>query len=191
VPLGNRVIDRALRFVRSMKEGGLDPGRIAINVAAAQLKLDDFADALAVQLAAHGLTPGEIEVEVTETVLLDRSAQQIGRTLGRLHEIGVAISLDDFGTGYASLAHLKRFQVDRLKIDRSFVADIGLDDHRGVIPRTIVSLAHSLGMDVVAEGIENEQQLAILKSYGCDIGQGYLFARPMPPEQAAGYLRGS
>ncbi len=130
-------------------------------------------------------------MEVTETVLLDRSAQQIGRTLGRLHEIGVAISLDDFGTGYASLAHLKRFQVDRLKIDRSFVADIGLDDHRGVIPRTIVSLAHSLGMDVVAEGIENEQQLAILKSYGCDIGQGYLFARPMPPEQAAGYLRGS
>jgi two-component system CheB/CheR fusion protein len=191
VPLGNRVIDRALRFARSMKERGLDPGRIAINVAAAQLKLDDFADALAVQLAAHGLTPAEIEVEVTETVLLDRSAQQIGRTLGRLHEIGVAISLDDFGTGYASLAHLKRFQVDRLKIDRSFVADIGLDDHRGVIPRTIVSLAHSLGMDVVAEGIENEQQLAILKSYGCDIGQGYLFARPMPPEQAAGYLRGN
>ncbi len=190
VPLGNRVIDQALLFVRSMKAQGLDPGRMAINVAAAQLKLDDFADALAAQLAAHGLTAAEIEVEVTETVLLDRSAQQIGRTLARLHAMGVAISLDDFGTGYASLAHLKRFQVDRLKIDRSFVADIGIDDHRGVIPRTIVSLAHSLGMDVVAEGIETERQLEILKSYDCDIGQGYFFARPMPPEQAEAYLRG-
>ncbi len=189
VPLGNRVIDKALGFVRAMKDRGLSPGRIAINVAAAQLKLDDFAEGLAVQLGAYGLTATEIEVEVTETVLLDRSAQQIGRTLGRLHELGVAISLDDFGTGYASLAHLKRFQVDRLKIDRSFVADIGMDDHRGVIPRTIVSLAHSLGMDVVAEGIENERQLDILKSYGCDIGQGYLFARPMPPDQAEAYLR--
>jgi len=189
VPLGNRVIEQALRFVRSAKDQGLAPGRVAINVAAAQLKLDDFADGLAVQLAAHGLTTAEVEVEVTETVLLDRSAQQIGRTLGRLHELGVAISLDDFGTGYASLAHLKRFQVDRLKIDRSFVADIGMDDHRGVIPRTIVSLAHSLGMDVVAEGIENERQLDILRSYGCDIGQGYLFARPMPPDRAEAYLR--
>ncbi len=190
VALGNRVIDQALGFVAAMKRRGLLPGRMAVNVSAAQLKLDDFAEALAGQLAVHGLAAPEIEVEVTETVLLDRSAQQIGRTLGRLHELGVAISLDDFGTGYASLAHLKRFQVDRLKIDRSFVADIGLDDQRGVIPRTIVSLAHSLGMDVVAEGIESERQLEILRSYDCDIGQGYLFARPMPADHAEAYLRG-
>lgn len=190
VPLGTCVLEHTLTFIRAMKDRGLEPGRIAINVAAAQLKLDDFADFLMAALARHGLARGDIEVEVTETVLLDRSAVQIGRTLSRLHELGITIALDDFGTGYASLAHLKRFRVDRLKIDRSFVSDIGMDAHRSVIPRTIVSLAHSLGMDVVAEGIETACQRDFLASCGCDIGQGYLLARPMLPDEAETYLRG-
>lgn len=189
VPLGTRILERTLSFIRTMKERGLEPGRVAINVAAAQLKLDDFADVLAAALTRHGLAPADIEVEVTETVLLDRSAVQIGRTLSRLHDLGITIALDDFGTGYASLAHLKRFHVDRLKIDRSFVSDIGVDAHRSAIPRTIVTLAHSLGMDVVAEGIETACQRDVLASCGCDIGQGYLLARPMLPEEAEAYLR--
>jgi two-component system CheB/CheR fusion protein len=189
IALGSLVLERAFAFLADLPARGLDPGRVAINISAAQLKLDDFADTLASLIAVHGLRPSQIEVEVTETMLLDRSGEQIARTLSRLHELGIAISLDDFGTGYASLAHLKRFHVDRLKIDRSFVADLGADDDRAVIPRTIISLAHSLGMDVVAEGIETEEQLRFLKACHCDVGQGYLRARPMPPACAEAYLR--
>ncbi len=189
IALGQLVLERAFAFLKDLQARGLEPGRVAVNISAAQLKLDDFAGTLASLIAAHGLRPSQIEIEVTETMLLDRSGEQIARNLSRLHEMGIAISLDDFGTGYASLAHLKRFHVDRLKIDRSFVADIGADDDRAVIPRTIISLAHSLGMDVVAEGIETEEQLRFLQACHCDVGQGYLRARPMPPGCAETYLR--
>lgn len=188
VPLGTQVLEMALDFQRTMKRLGLSPGRMAVNVAAAQLKLDDFPDMVAFLLAKFSLLPEDLEIEVTETALLDRSANQIARTLERLHGFGIAIALDDFGTGYASLAHLKRFKVDRLKIDRSFVSDISMDDQHGVIARTIVSLAHSLAMDVVAEGVETQLQCDILRSYGCDVAQGFLFARPMAAEQAEHYL---
>ncbi|KAF0132539.1 MAG: Diguanylate cyclase [Xanthobacteraceae bacterium] len=189
IPLGNRVIELSLAFQASLRASGLRSGRMAINVSAAQLKLDDFVETLASQLSRFGLRPADIEIEITETVLLDRSIHQIVRTIEKLDRLGVTIALDDFGTGYASLSHLKQFKVDRLKIDRSFVADIRPEDGRGVIARTIVSLAHSLGMDVVGEGIETQFQSEALRAIGCDIGQGYLLSPPLVPDDTERYFQ--
>lgn len=189
VPLGHAVTDKALAAFADLRSRGLAPGHVAINVTAAQLKQEGFADTLRWLLDRHGVGPRELEIEVTETVLLDRSADLIARSLGELSRMGIRIALDDFGTGYASLAHLKRFKIDRLKIDKSFVADLMSDPEDAIIVRTVITLAHSLGMDVVAEGIETIEQLAYLRQHGCDVGQGYLFGRPMTPEDARGYLR--
>ncbi|MBL6432272.1 MAG: EAL domain-containing protein [Alphaproteobacteria bacterium] len=115
---------------------------------------------------------------MTETVLLDKATDQVANTLERLRAMGFGIAMDDFGTGYASLAHLKRFPVSRLKIDRSFVDNVGEGGGDAVIVRSIVDLAHSLGMTVIAEGVETAAQLAFLRACGCDFVQGYLIGRP-------------
>ncbi|WP_374627761.1 putative bifunctional diguanylate cyclase/phosphodiesterase, partial [Devosia sp.] len=185
VPLGQRVLERALSELARMRLAGLRPGPVAVNVAAAQLKLPDFVESVMDCLARTGSSPADLEVEVTETVLLDRSAEQIGRSLAALHERGVSIALDDFGTGHASLSHLKRFPVDRLKIDRSFVAGIGDNAEDEIIVKAVINLAQSLGKSVVAEGVETDEQLQFLAALGCDTVQGYLLGRPLPPHEAA------
>ncbi|WP_349370658.1 PAS domain S-box protein [Salinarimonas sp.] len=179
VALGTAVLSQALGSARALLDRGLDPGQIAVNVAAAQLKHDGFAAEVERLLRRYGLPSARLEIEVTENVLLDRSSDRIAETLRALHAMGVTIALDDFGTGYASLAHLKRFPVDRLKIDQSFVRDIGTDPEDAAIARTIVNLAHSLGMEVVAEGIETRAQLEFLRLHGCDVAQGYFISRPL------------
>jgi len=127
---------------------------------------------------------------VTETVLLGRAADRVDTVLQDLRALGISIALDDFGTGFASLSHISRLAVDRLKIDRSFVAGIGEDPRGGLIARTIIALARDLGMESVAEGVETPEQLAFLAAEGCDAVQGYLIARPMLTEaEAADYLR--
>lgn len=129
-------------------------------------------------LARFDLTPSRLELEVTETVLLGQAVERVADTLERLQAMGFTIAMDDFGTGYASLAHLKRFPVSRLKIDKSFVDNVGDEGGDAVIVRSIVDLAHSLGMTVVAEGVENRAQLSFLRDCGCDFVQGYLIGRP-------------
>ncbi|WP_372424072.1 putative bifunctional diguanylate cyclase/phosphodiesterase [Salinarimonas chemoclinalis] len=186
--VGAAVLHKALAATRALVDAGLEPGRIAVNVAAAQLRDAGFVDLVSGVLAGHGLPASRLEVEITETVLLDRDAGIIVATLERLRGMGVAIALDDFGTGYASLAHLKRFPVDRLKIDRSFVEGIDGDAGARALVSGIVGLAHGLSLGVVAEGIETPRQRAILEGMGCDVGQGYLFAVPLAPEDVAGYL---
>ncbi len=188
VRLGRLVMEKAVREAARLLKAGFDPGTIAVNVAAGQLKLEDFPDQVSQCLAAHGLPPGRLEIELTENVLLDRSGDRVARSLERLHELGVQISLDDFGTGHASLAHLKRFPVDRLKIDKSFVWGIGQSVQDEIIVRTVVGLAHNLGMKVVAEGIDSPCQLDFLREIGCDIGQGYLNSRPLPLADAGDFL---
>ena len=188
VPLGKHVLDRALAEFARLRRLGLNPGMVAVNVAAAQLKLESYPETVLQQLKAHDVSPQQLEIEVTETVLLDRSAHRIAVSLAHLHGAGVSIALDDFGTGHASLAHLKSFPVDRLKIDRSFVAGIGREAEDEIIVRTILNLAHNLGKRVVAEGIETEEQLDFLKVQGCDVGQGFLVSRPLAPPQAVTFL---
>lgn len=188
VALGAHVLDRALGEARRLRRLGLNPGRIGVNVAAAQLKQENFAAEVMQRLSAYGLPPSALEIEVTENVLLDRTGALVVDTLNTLHRMGIGIALDDFGTGHASLAHLRRVPVDRLKIDRSFV--FAATDHPGdeAIVRAIVALAHSLGKTVVAEGIETPAQLTLLRRLGCETGQGYLISRPLSIERAEAFL---
>jgi EAL domain-containing protein (putative c-di-GMP-specific phosphodiesterase class I) len=130
-------------------------------------------------LGRYRIAPDNLELEITENTLLDRGSDKIARALSGLKQLGVKIALDDFGTGYASLVHLKRFSVDRLKIDRSFVSDIETSQDSSVISRAIISLAHSLGLKVVAEGVGTEEQVTFLRAEGCDFAQGYFFGRPL------------
>lgn len=184
IPLGQAVLEQAMSMVRDLRDRGVDPGRIAVNVAASQLKQHDFAETVISMLDRYGLEADVLEMEVTENVLLDRVSNQIGRSLDDLHRLGVQIALDDFGTGHASLSHLKRFPVHCLKIDQSFVREIQTGTEDAIIVRAIINLAHNLGMRVVAEGIETRDQFELLREQGCDIGQGYLLGKPVAPSEA-------
>lgn len=188
VTLGEQVLEASLAAMRAVRDMGLETGSVAVNVAAAQLKLDSFAGRVGRLLKRHGVPPELLEIEITENVLLDRDPGRILNSLNALKTIGVKVALDDFGTGFASLTHLKRFPVDRLKIDHSFVRNIETDADDAAISRTIISLAHSLGLEVVAEGVETPEQLAFLRRHGCNYAQGYLFGRPEPASELAGYL---
>lgn len=188
VPLGYYIIDKAMVAMRQLLDAGMEPGRLALNVAAAQLKDPGFAATLAGLIARHRLHATAIEIEITENVVLDRSSATIAATLQDLHAAGIAIALDDFGTGYASLAHLKRFPLRRLKIDRSFIGGVTANANDAAIARAIVSLAHSLGMEVVAEGVETEQQYQFLSNLGCDIAQGYLISAPLQDADVTRYM---
>ena len=188
VPLGNLILEKALRHLASLRKAGLNPGFFAINVAAAQLKHDGFVDHLTVLLAQNGLKPGDLDIEVTEKVLFDSATGRIRQTLFDLHNMGCKIALDDFGTGYASLTHLKQYPVSRLKIDQSFVRGITSNPLDSAIPMAIINLAHNLAMTVVAEGIETLEQYTILKRHGCDFGQGYLLGRPLEGDDVEYYL---
>lgn len=184
IPLGQAVLEQAMSMVRDIRDKGFDPGRIAVNVAASQLKQHDFAETVISMLDRYGLEADVLEIEVTENVLLDRVSNQIGRSLDDLHRLGVQIALDDFGTGHASLSHLKRFPVHCLKIDQSFVREIETGTEDAIIVRAIINLAHNLGMRVVAEGIETRDQFELLREQACDVGQGYLLGKPIPSSEA-------
>jgi diguanylate cyclase (GGDEF)-like protein/PAS domain S-box-containing protein len=186
--LGSAVMDQALAAHARLIAAGLAPGLIAVNVSMAQLLSDDFLEIVRTSLARHKLPPACMEIEVTETVLLDRSVTRIVQTLAALRAQGISLSLDDFGTGYASLSSLTAFRVDRIKIDASFTRAIGLAGDQGVIARTIINLGRGLGLEVIAEGVETDDQLAFLANNGCDAVQGYLIASPMLPDAAQAWL---
>lgn len=180
VALTAQMLDAVLRDVRRWMRAGRDPGRVAINAAAADFAHDDFAERVLEQLALFAVPPEHLEIEVTETVFLGRGAGQVGRALRHFSDAGVRIALDDFGTGFASLSHLKQYPVDILKIDRSFVSNIEQDAGDAAIVDAIVKLGGSFGMDVVAEGVENAAQADRLLAHGCIIGQGFHLGRPQP-----------
>ena len=187
--IGGQMRDRVAADIAGWIERGVAFGRVALNVAEAEFQGDDFAERLIAFLAAHGLPAHAIEVEVTEAVLLGHRGSKAATALAALSAAGIAIALDDFGTGYASLTHLRAHPVDRIKIDRSLVRDIETSTQTAYIVDAVVALAHSLGLGVVAEGIETEAQLDHLRSRACAFGQGYLFARPMPGSRVPYFLR--
>jgi diguanylate cyclase (GGDEF)-like protein len=173
------VMAEACNEIRRMMDSGLAPVSIAVNVSALDLRRPDFTDHVAATLVRTGVSPKYLEIEVTESNVMHDVDQVIG-TLRRLRALGVSISIDDFGTGYSSLAYLKQFPVQTLKIDRSFVADMTSDVNSHAIPKLIVDLARNLGVSVIAEGIETEDQRELLFSMGCRQAQGYLFSPPVP-----------
>jgi EAL domain-containing protein (putative c-di-GMP-specific phosphodiesterase class I) len=154
-----------------------------VNVSATQLRHSTFPGAVRAALNEAGLPPRALELELTESVFLDASKEQIHDTLRCIAELGVTLAIDDFGTGYSSLAYLQHFPFDEVKIDASFVADINRLPGSGAIAAAVMELAHSLGKRVTAEGVETDEQLAFLRQRGCDAAQGYLLGIPSPPEK--------
>ncbi|WP_410497628.1 EAL domain-containing protein [Chitinibacter sp. S2-10] len=185
IEIGDWVLRTALRQLRSWQDAGLPPMTVAVNVSAVQFRLDDLPDRVMALLAEFDLPAERLELEITEGTTMSNPEKAI-RQIAQLHSHGVAIAIDDFGTGYSSLSYLKRFQLDKLKIDQSFVRDIETESS---IVSTIIQMADSLGFKTIAEGVETPAQLELLRSKGCQEVQGYLFSKPLPAEQLEAYVR--
>jgi diguanylate cyclase len=164
-----------------------EPSRIAINLSPKLFMEPDLPDRVAVILARTGLPPDRLVLEVTEGVLIDNSQNALA-AMSSLKNQGILIALDDFGTGYASFGYLRRFPFDSIKIDRSFIGTLCEDEESCAIVRAILTLAHSLRLKVIAEGVESEAQLHWLRAEGCGEVQGFLFAKPMPARQIGRFL---
>ncbi|MFA7241374.1 MAG: EAL domain-containing protein [Sulfuricellaceae bacterium] len=182
VPIGEWVLREACFQAKDWHDSGFDHLRVAVNLSARQFRQKGLLfDAVASALADSGLNPDLLELELTESILMQDSEE----TLAFLHQIkqmGVQLSIDDFGTGFSSLSYLKRFDLDKLKIDYSFVRDIETDPNDLAIARAVIALGHSFNLKVIAEGVETAAQLALLRENGCDEIQGYYFSRPLPPD---------
>ncbi|TVR07828.1 MAG: PAS domain S-box protein [Salinarimonadaceae bacterium] len=186
IALGEQTLERVLSGVSQLLAENLDPGRISLNVFAAQLKDREFALRIAAMLMRYRLSPERLEFEIAENIVLDRSSAAILDTLRACVELGVTVCLDNFGTGAASLSHLTQFPVRSLKIARSFVAAIGSGDDSSRISGTIIDMAHNLGLNAVAEGVETEVQFNALARAGCDFVQGELISPPLLDKESIG-----
>jgi diguanylate cyclase (GGDEF)-like protein/PAS domain S-box-containing protein len=178
VPVGEWVIKAACEQVRAWQQAGITPVPVAVNLSARQFQSPRLGASIVSVIEASGIEPRFLELEITESSLMQNADSAVS-TLQFLKSRGLRISIDDFGTGYSSLAYLKRFPLDALKIDRSFVRDLTTDPDDATITRAVISMAHSLGLKVIAEGVETESQYEFLAENGCDEIQGYLFSRPL------------
>jgi EAL domain-containing protein (putative c-di-GMP-specific phosphodiesterase class I) len=186
LPIGRWALQEACRQAKRWREADPDrpPLTVAVNLSARQLAQPDVADMVAEALESTGTDPSQVWLEITESVLTGDTEATIG-ALRALKALGVRLSVDDFGTGYSSLLYLKRFPVDTLKVDRSFVAGLGTHPEDTAIVAGVVGLAQTLGLTAIAEGVETEEQRAALLALGCDLAQGYLFGHPESPEDLA------
>ena len=187
-PLGRWVLEEACRVIKRGVDDGVEVG-ISVNLSAAQLRQGDFVGLVRRLLDTTGIRPDLLELEITESLLFEPSNEAIADMLREIAAFGVRLSVDDFGTGYSSLAYLKRFPVHKIKIDQSFVRDIGKDKDDDTIVRAMVTLGHSLGKRVIAEGVETMAQLEFLRRLGCDEAQGFVLGRPMAEEKLRALLR--
>jgi EAL domain-containing protein (putative c-di-GMP-specific phosphodiesterase class I) len=187
-PLGQWVLKDACQQMMAWRRSGLAPKRVAVNLSARQFMQPDLTERIASVLKESGLEAEALELEVTESMVM-HDPQRAAVILERLKEMGVAIAIDDFGTGYSSLSYLKRFPIDFIKIDQSFVRGIPLDAEDVGITNAIIAMAKTLDVKLIAEGVDNADQLAFLKDKGCDEVQGYLISSPMPAEGLRRFLR--
>jgi EAL domain-containing protein (putative c-di-GMP-specific phosphodiesterase class I) len=189
-PVGEWILRTACTQVKQWLDAGYEPLRMSVNLSARQFKQADLADRILRILAEVGLDPGLdcLDLELTESMIMEDAEMTLG-TLHKLNDIGIKLSIDDFGTGYSSLSYLRRFPIHTLKIDQSFTRDLGNSDDAAAIVAAIIGLAHGLKLDVIAEGVETQQQLDILRGLGSDVYQGYLFSRPVPAGQATELLQ--
>jgi len=181
VPIGVWVLGEACRQSVAWQKAGGPRVKVAVNVSAMQFSRSDFVETVAQALSQSGLDPALLELELTESVVM-RDLDESARQMDRLRALGVSISIDDFGTGYSSLSYLRRLPIDALKIDRSFLKELDRDANTIPLVQAVVTLAHGLGLTVVAEGVETRHQLESLRDVGCDRFQGFLLGEPAPPE---------
>jgi len=180
--IGEWVLSEACRQAQAWQQQGLRPLRVAVNLAPSQFRLTNLAEQIRSALAASGLAPNLLEIELTETAVMSDAEESI-HILEAVSRMGVLVSVDDFGTGYSSMSYLRRFPIDKLKIDRCFVDQMTRRPEDASIVRAIISLAHSLHLKVIAEGVETPEQLKLLAELGCDQYQGYYFSRALPSAQ--------
>jgi EAL domain-containing protein (putative c-di-GMP-specific phosphodiesterase class I) len=186
--MGRWVMRSALRTLRRLCDAGWNDLRMAVNVSVVQFQSDDFVESVARAIEDTGVAPVQIELEITESVAMT-SAAEVEARLDALKALGVTIAIDDFGTGFSSLSYLDRLPLDRLKIDRSFVNNIGNGEEGARITEMIIGLGHKLDMTLIAEGVEDESQLRLLAALGCQEAQGYLFGKPMGADDLGPWLQ--
>ncbi len=187
LPIGAWVIDEACRQARLWDTRGLPSVPISVNVSGVQFEREDVAEIVRLAVTRHQLPPGRLEIEITESAIM-RHPERAVAALKTLRESGVGVALDDFGTGYSSLSYLRRFPIDTLKIDRSFIMEIDQNEEDAEIVAAIVAMAHTLGLRVVVEGVESEAQLQVIVAKHCDVVQGYVFSRPLPAHEIPALL---
>lgn len=186
-PLGDWVIWETCRLTRNLRSQGLADVRVAINISAQQLRHDNLLLLIRGAMSCYDLSPADIELEITETTAMQNPEVTLS-ILDQLAAMGIKLAIDDFGTGYSSLSYLKHLPIHRLKLDRSFVTDIETDPNDAAICTATIALGHSLGLELVAEGVETQAQRDFLARLDCDVLQGYLFSKPLPFEEIVGYL---
>jgi EAL domain-containing protein (putative c-di-GMP-specific phosphodiesterase class I) len=186
--LGEMVLTMACQQVGQWRDthGEL---KVAVNISGRQFSHPDFLDTVARIVRESGIDPSSLELEFTESVIMEKADRNV-KSLQALKEMGVHLSIDDFGTGYSSLSYLKHFPIDAIKIDRSFIAEVASSSDDAAIAEAIISMAHTLKLQVVAEGVETEAQLQFLRERGCDGAQGFFFAAPMPPAELSKFISG-
>jgi EAL domain-containing protein (putative c-di-GMP-specific phosphodiesterase class I) len=190
IAVGDWVLYTACKQSMQWQNEGISPIRISVNLSGMQLKRNDQVDNVARILAETGLAPYLLELELTEGVVMENAEATIS-TLNKFKEMGIKLSIDDFGTGYSSLSYLKRFPIDTLKIDQSFVKDITTNPDDEAIASTIIAMAHNLRLKVIAEGVETKEQLDMLRNKDCDEVQGYYFSRPVAENELKALLTAS
>jgi EAL domain-containing protein (putative c-di-GMP-specific phosphodiesterase class I) len=187
-PIGEWVLRTACAQARKWQDEGLPALPVAINVSAVQFRQDDFCELIKRVLRDTGIEAKYLELELTESLLL-ANADVTFSVLQRLRAMGLALAIDDFGTGYSNFGYLRQFQVSRLKIDRSFIRDVAVSPDDAAITSAIISMARSLHLKVIAEGVETEAQMSFLRAQQCDEIQGYYFSKPLAADKVAGKLR--
>jgi EAL domain-containing protein (putative c-di-GMP-specific phosphodiesterase class I) len=188
MPIGEWVLNTACIYDKTLQEMGLPPKRMAVNISSVQFRSQILVDTITRALKISGLDACWLEIELTESSIM-KNMEESSCILRELKQMGLRVAIDDFGTGYSSLAYLKRFPLDILKIDSSFIRDIPGDGDNEAIATAIIAMAHSLNLEVIAEGVETEDQLSFLRSHKCGGVQGYFFSPALPGEQMKEYLK--
>jgi EAL domain-containing protein (putative c-di-GMP-specific phosphodiesterase class I) len=182
VDIGRWVLFAACQTIVQWNEGRETPLKMSVNLSGRQFLMNDLVQTVRTALAATGCQPNWLELEITESLLLEDS-HSVRSMLDDLSDLGLSIALDDFGTGYSALGYLNRFPIDVLKIDRTFVRDIEIDENKLGVTKAIISIAEALHLDLIAEGVENAEQAAILTALGCNTLQGYLYSKAIPKDE--------
>jgi EAL domain-containing protein (putative c-di-GMP-specific phosphodiesterase class I) len=184
---GAHVLEVVCEQMNEWRRLGISNVPVAVNLSPRQFVAPDLGQSVGATLEKYGVPPELFEIEITESaIMLD--PEDAVRTLRYLKSLGVSIAIDDFGTGYSSLANLKRFPLSTLKVDQSFIRDITVDSDDAAITQAVISMGHSLSLSVVAEGVETRNQFDLLKAFGCDAAQGYLFSKPLPGDECARFI---